>query len=336
MATALVEQLTQSLRQQIGDGDLDLALEQLSNWLSAGAPALYDEATLLLSRYSCLGREERRGALMREEVRVEQSRIVAATLDLIKVAARRASAESSPVAAPPMSSEVQLPPDVNFETIIGVNNLKQIAWIDQGLRAARSVCRILTPKGLGTGFLIAPDLIMTNNHVIGGQDLAGQSYAEFNYQHDFAGGTSHTYRYRLDPVRFHTSARLDYTIVGVVGDPAMPPLADWGCATLNPHADPMPGEHVLIIQHPNGGPKQIALTANQVASIWEYRLHYTTDTMPGSSGSPVFNDLWQVIAIHHAGGTLQVNAQGLKRFINEGILMSAIRADATNLAFALD
>jgi V8-like Glu-specific endopeptidase len=50
--------------------------------------------------------------------------------------------------------------------------------------------------------------------------------------------------------------------------------------------------------------------------------------MPGSSGAPVFNDSWEVIAIHHGGGDLQVNAKGKKRFINEGILMSAIRSNA--------
>jgi hypothetical protein len=53
--------------------------------------------------------------------------------------------------------------------------------------------------------------------------------------------------------------------------------------------------------------------------------------MPGSSGSPVFNDLWQVIAIHHSGGDLQVNAKGDKRFVNEGVLMSVIREDAEDL-----
>ncbi|HBB34339.1 MAG TPA: hypothetical protein DC064_21730 [Cyanobacteria bacterium UBA9273] len=30
-------------------------------------------------------------------------------------------------------------------------------------------------------------------------------------------------------------------------------------------------------------------------------LWYRTDTAPGSSGSPVFNDSWQVIALHHSG-----------------------------------
>ena len=73
------------------------------------------------------------------------------------------------------------------------------------------------------------------------------------------------------------------------------------------------------------------MTANQVVGLWEYRLQYSTDTMPGSSGSPVFNDLWQVIALHHAGGDLQSNDQGDRRFVNEGILMSAIQTDAGDL-----
>jgi endonuclease G len=90
----------------------------------------------------------------------------------------------------------------------------------------------------------------------------------------------------------------------------------------------VPGEHVIIIQHPNGGLKQIVLTANQVINLWEHRLYYTTDTMPGSSGSPVFNDLWQVIAIHHAGGDLRMNDKGDRRFINEGILVSAVKSNA--------
>lgn len=153
---------------------------------------------------------------------------------------------------------------------------------------------------------------------------------EFNYQQDFQGNLLSTCRYRLDPKRFHTSQPLDYTIAGVLPNPDKPSLESWGVLSLNPNADPVSGEHVVIIQHPNGGLKQIVLTANQVVSLWEHRLHYTTDTMPGSSGSPVFNDSWQVIAIHHAGGELQTNAKGDKRFLNEGILMSAIKPDAGN------
>jgi V8-like Glu-specific endopeptidase len=238
----------------------------------------------------------------------------------------------SPAPSPePKEEALSIPEEVGLEKILGINNLKQIPWIERGLLVSKSVCRILSPKGLGSGFLIAPDLLMTNNHVLPSPDAAAQSVAEFNYQQDFEGNLLPNCRYRLDITRFQTSIGLDYTIVGLVADPSKPDLESWGNVLLNPYADPVPGEHVVIIQHPNGGLKQIALTANQVVNLWEHRLHYTTDTMPGSSGSPVFNDRWQVIAIHHAGGDIQVNAKGDKRFVNEGILMSAIRPDAGNL-----
>jgi len=218
---------------------------------------------------------------------------------------------------------------VGLEKIIGVNNLKQIAWLERGLKVADSVCRVIVEGGgFGSGFLIAPDLIMTNNHVIPNKDVAAKSWVEFNYELRLDQKEKLTQRYRLDSLRFHTSSALDYTIVGVVAEPDKAPLSQWGHLTLNPNADPVVGEHVSIIQHPNGGPKQIVLTANQVIGKWDHRLHYTTDTMPGSSGSPVFNDSWEVIAIHHEGGNLQVNAKGDKRFINEGVLMSAIKPDA--------
>jgi hypothetical protein len=55
-----------------------------------------------------------------------------------------------------------------------------------------------------------------------------------------------------------------------------------------------------------------------------------TDTMPGSSGSPVFNDMWQVIAVHHAVGRLSKGGDGRTRYVNEGVLMSAIMPDASD------
>jgi V8-like Glu-specific endopeptidase len=329
MTTTSLQKLVQSWQQQIAQGEVALVLDQLLNYLSASALDLRDEVILLTARYNRLRREERKGVVSRDTAQAEQNRLLNALLELLEEVPKKISKELSPSPAPaPMAEKIAVPEEVGLEKIIGVNNLKQISWIERGLQVSKCVCRILTPGGMGSGFLIVPDLLMTNNHVIRDSDTAAQSVAEFNYQHDFEGNVLPTCRYKLDAGRFHTSPELDYTIVGVLPDPNKPNLESWGHAFLNPHADPVPGEHVIIIQHPNGGLKQIVLTANQVVGLWDHRLHYTTDTMPGSSGSPVFNDMWQAIAIHHAGGDLQINAKGDKRFINEGVLMSTIKSNA--------
>jgi V8-like Glu-specific endopeptidase len=44
-----------------------------------------------------------------------------------------------------------------------------------------------------------------------------------------------------------------------------------------------------------------------------------TDTLPGSSGSPVFNSSWQVVALHHSGGWLPEPGTNRVSFRNEGI-----------------
>jgi endonuclease G len=65
------------------------------------------------------------------------------------------------------------------------------------------------------------------------------------------------------------------------------------------------GEWVSIIQHPKGEVKQIVLRENRIVLLPEEQrvgaafLHYTSDTERGSSGSPVFNDQFDVLALHH-------------------------------------
>jgi hypothetical protein len=282
MTTTSLQQLVQSLREQIAQGEIELVLDQLYNYLSASAPDLRDEVILLTARYNRLRRDERRGIISRDTAQADQNRLVNALLDLLQEVPKKISQEMSPASAPaPAAEKLAIPEEVGLEKILGVNNLKQISWIERGLRVSKCVCRVLTPGGLGTGFLIAPDLLMTNRHVIWNPDMAAQTVVEFNYQHDFEGKPLPTCRYKLNAERFLTNPILDYTIVGVLSNLDNPALESWGHAFLNPHADPVPGEHVIIIQHPNGGLKQIVLTANQVVNLWEHRLHYTTETICG-------------------------------------------------------
>src|SRR5262249_54161171 len=61
------------------------------------------------------------------------------------------------------------------------------------------------------------------------------------------------------------------------------------------------GEYLTIIQHPNGERKQVCVRENKLLKFEADTLWYATDTLGGSSGSPVFNRFWQVVALHHSG-----------------------------------
>jgi V8-like Glu-specific endopeptidase len=165
---------------------------------------------------------------------------------------------------------------------------------------------------------------MTNHHVLSEPEVAAESHAQFNFQEDAFGRLQESVRYRLLGDGLRADLYLDFSLVRIQPEDSLPALESWGTLALTADPPPGVGEHVTIIQHPEGGAKQIALTANQVVNVFEHRLQYTTDTLPGSSGSPVFNDDWKVVALHHAGGNLVTNQRGDRMFANEGILMAKI------------
>jgi endonuclease G len=91
------------------------------------------------------------------------------------------------------------------------------------------------------------------------------------------------------------------------------------------------GEVANIIQHPQGRFKELVLRENRLAHRTDAMLHYIADTEGGSSGSPVFNNEWQVIALHHWGGPSQDftddTGQPVPQQVNEGIRASRIVAE---------
>jgi V8-like Glu-specific endopeptidase len=324
-------------RELIAEDQLETALAELKALRDALPRDVADDVLLLSARYHRLSGEAGKGLLTQEQHQVRNIQLTSSLLAFLDATYRKLKlrAKPAPVAPEPGGTPEMAPglEDVAYESILGINNLRDISWIGRGQAAAESVCRVLTPTSMGTGFLVAPGLLMTNNHVVPDLKTATRTQVEFHYERDASGVLRESIRYDLDTATFRTSpaALLDYTLVGVAPSPGKPPLDKWGHLPLNANADPRPKELVAIIQHPNGGLKQIALSANYVTGTLGDLLYYTTDTMKGSSGSPVFNDLWQVIAIHHRGEKVHVGSDGISRFVNEGVLMSAIRPAAGGL-----
>ena len=60
------------------------------------------------------------------------------------------------------------------------------------------------------------------------------------------------------------------------------------------------GQSVSLIQHPKGNYKEIVLYGNRVQAVYQNFIQYETDAEPGSSGSPLFNEQWQLVGIHHS------------------------------------
>jgi len=210
----------------------------------------------------------------------------------------------------------------NIEKIMGKQStLLPISFLETGLLRARAVVRIRRKTGeLGSGFLTTSNLLITNHHVLENVEQARSAIAQFNYQQTAAGLDLEPVSFDLDPdAGFVTSAEDDWTFVRIKGEAN----SDWGSIEIIP-IDIGKTDHVNIIQHPSGGPKQIALYHNIVTYVDEKRVQYLTDTLPGSSGSPVFDDQWYVVALHHSGGWILEPGTKQQVFRNEGININLI------------
>lgn len=227
-----------------------------------------------------------------------------------------ASEAAAVVAAPALSAagvSVGTEP-LALERILNRNNLMSINYLERGLRVARSVARIRIRSaqgrtlGFGTGFMVSPRLLMTNNHVLTSRNDAAFSHCEFNFQDDLTGRPMPTSIFELDPdLFFETNIALDFTLVAVKeraragsGDVSELQFFGWN-RLIEEEGKAILGEFLNIIQHPNGEPKQLALRENEFIDLLDNFLHYKTDTAPGSSGSPVLNDQWEIVGLHHSG-----------------------------------
>lgn len=202
------------------------------------------------------------------------------------------------------------------------NDLLPVAFLQQGLTCARAVA-LLREEGIpkGSGFLTHGGLFFTNHHLLPQPPAQGRVTVQFGWRRTEQGELVDGVTFELDAQRFFLTSptdELDCTVIAlgepIGGDGEIPQPV-----TLNDRND----KHVLgislnLIHHPGGAPQQITLRNNALLARHQQLLHYAADTDEGSSGAPVFNDGWQLVALHHGG------VESDDGWVNEGIRISAI------------
>src|SRR5690349_4954153 len=196
------------------------------------------------------------------------------------------------------------------EALLGTNDLVEWNFLDRCMCVSRPVGRVVVPRPNGTlratGFLIAPGVLLTNHHVLNDPSWAASATVEFGYRYNIAGEIGQVEIFDLAPNSFFVADEaLDFAAV------AVSPRSRNGAriedfSFLRLHAETgklTQGDFVTILQHPDGEPMQIALRENKVTEVDPDKpvIWYYADTAHGSSGSPVLNDSFQLVALHSAG-----------------------------------
>ncbi len=172
----------------------------------------------------------------------------------------------------------------------------------------------------GSGFLISPNLLITNYHVLPSASHAEGCAVNFGYEYDEFNKLQLGIRFALSPKTFFLSdEQLDYTIIYVDGvdDLGTSKLDDLGfIPLLSTKGKVILNDPLNIVQYPLGQYKQYSTENNFVKDILEEEgfIQYTTDTLESSSGSPAANKHWEVAALHHSGIAMTVDGKVWSRF----------------------
>jgi hypothetical protein len=246
-----------------------------------------------------------------------------------------------------------LPPRQELESLLKatVGFLDVVPWAITLLEQASRVCliEIHTPQDMvsGTGFLVGPDLVLTNHHVVAplieGKEVGkGDVEVTFDYAAGAAISVSGSGSRRLadewlvtssppsavdlqaHPARLPTSEELDIALIRLNDSPGSDPMPGREQRGWIDLTAPVPqitaGLPLLILQHPGGLPVKVALDTEGVIeqNANGTRVTYRTNTLRGSSGAPCFSLKLELVALHHAGEAVY----GAGR--NEGIPLEAI------------
>ncbi|MEO1458190.1 MAG: DNA/RNA non-specific endonuclease, partial [Pseudomonadota bacterium] len=287
---------------------IELMERALQNWTGAGKERAKVEAALDKGRPLEAEDPERLRKYARRQIELLGRATVHEAPELrdpLRESLREVSSIMAAEAATPDSA-------LALERVIGqAEEFFSVMFMKRATMVLRSVGRIIERRGqrrgFGTGFLIAPGVLMTNHHVLDTAFAAENASVQFHYELDVDRSelSGHIFHLRPD-LLFEADKALDFAVVAV--EPTAldsTPLATFGHLPLVEAIGKIRvGQNVNIIQHPEGDRKQVVFRESVLKVLPKNPdtvAHYTGDTKPGSSGSPVFSDNWEVVALHHSG-----------------------------------
>ncbi|MFO0553858.1 MAG: trypsin-like peptidase domain-containing protein [Polyangiaceae bacterium] len=203
-----------------------------------------------------------------------------------------------------------------------------IRFLEGMLKSIRPICRVdVDNRAAGTGFLVAPDLVLTNHHVVDSLlPSKPDSYKRVRCVFDFRDGASSkdvdchpdwlvassppspldlqvlAERRGKEP----SATELDYALLRLAARPGDELVSGVRRGYLEPRssaASYRADGPLYILQHPNGGTLRWGLDTKAIIELNrdKTRLRYRTNTEHGSSGAPCFDEVWNLVALHHSG-----------------------------------
>ncbi|NJM72097.1 MAG: trypsin-like peptidase domain-containing protein [Scytonema sp. RU_4_4] len=194
----------------------------------------------------------------------------------------------------------------------------------KALAARSSVARIESPKGtaIGTGVLIQNNVLLTCYHVFSKSQVE-QAWVRFNYA---AGNyTFDSDVFKLDLNATKHSSQIDYTLVKVKGE-----LQQQTATPTNTVLNS--GQEIRLIHHPQG--KQIVISEiGQIVQLGEDYIDHNISADYGSSGAPIFNRNWQLVAIHRGNLGIGRATHTIEQGVTSGVPLSAFWKDIETYFF---